>query len=283
MVLVLRPQRRRAHPLGTLETGLRELILERQVEVLRTRLGEHVLAVVPRRGNLLERLRGRHVHDVERNVPRHLGELDGPVGRLPLELGGTGERVEPGIGLAPRQRLADEHVDRDAVLGVHHHDRAALAGILHRPQDLAVVGVEDAGVRHEQLEAGDALVVDEVRHRLQRLLVDAADDLVEAVVDRAVPVGLVVPLGEPVHHVLAGALHGEVDDGGDAAPRRGDRAGLERVGRGGATERELHVGVHVDAAGDHVLAGGVDLAVRERCRSPRPARGRARRRSSRRR
>ena len=61
-------------------------------------------------------------------------------------------------------------------------------------------------------------------------------------------------------HVLAGALHGEVDDGGDATPRRGDRAGLERVGRGRAAERQLHVGVHVDAAGDHVLAGGVDRA-----------------------
>ena len=37
------------------------------------------------------------------------------------------------------------------------------AGRLHGPQDLAVVAVEDARVGHEQLEAGDALVLDELR------------------------------------------------------------------------------------------------------------------------
>ena len=35
-------------------------------------------------------------------------------------------------------------------------------------------------------------------------------------------------------------------------------AGLERVGRLGAAEGHLHVGVHVDAARHDVLAGGVD-------------------------
>ncbi len=134
-------------------------------------------------------------------------------------------------------------------------------GVLHGPQDLAVVGVQDPGVGHEQLEAGDALVVDEVGHRLQRLVVDAADDLVEAVVDRAVAGGLLVPRGECVVDAAAGVLHGEVDDRGDAAPRRGGRAGLERVGRLGAAERHLHVGVDVDAAGHDVLAGRVDRAV----------------------
>ena len=62
------------------------------------------------------------------------------------------------VGLAAGQRLRDEHVDGDAVLGVHHDQAADLGGLLHGPQDLAVVGVEDAGVGHEQLEAGDALV-----------------------------------------------------------------------------------------------------------------------------
>ncbi len=117
------------------------------------------------------------------------------------------------------------------------------------------------GVGHEQLEAGDPLVVDQVGHRLQRLLVDAADDLVEAVVDRAVPGGLLVPLGEPFVHAGVGVLHGEVDDRGDPAPGRGDRAGLEVVGRDGAAERQLHVGVGVDPARDDVLAGGVDRTV----------------------
>ena len=144
---------------------------------------------------------------------------------------------------------------------MHHDRRPALARGLHGPQDLAVVAVEDAGVGHEQLEAGDALVLGEVLHGLERLVVDAADDLVEAVVDGAVAVGLGVPGGQAVDDAGAGGLHREVDDGGDAAPRRGDGAGLERVGRGGAAEGQLHVGVHVDAARDDVLAGGVDDLV----------------------
>jgi hypothetical protein len=68
--------------------------------------------------------------------------------------------------------------------------------LLHRAQDLAVVGVEDARVGHEQLEAGDALVGDELVHRLERVVVDAAEDHVERVVDVAVALGLAVPGGQ---------------------------------------------------------------------------------------
>ena len=64
----------------------------------------------------------------------------------------------------------------------------------------AVVAVEHPRVGHEQLEAGDALVVDELVHRLERVVVDAAEDHVEAVVDRAVAVGLGVPRVEAVLH-----------------------------------------------------------------------------------
>ena len=62
-----------------------------------------------------------------------------------------------------------------------------------RPAGAAVVGVVDARVGHEELEAGDALLVDELAHRLQRGVVHVADDLVEAVVDGAAAVGLGVP------------------------------------------------------------------------------------------
>ena len=106
-----------------------------------------------------------------------------------------------------------------------------------------------------------ALVVHEVGHVLQRLVVDPADDLMEGVIDGAVAVGLAVPLGQTVLHVLAVTLHGHVDDRGHAAPRRRRRTGLEGVRRERATKGQLHVSVHVDAARDHVLAGGVDGAV----------------------
>jgi hypothetical protein len=143
---------------------------------------------------------------------------------------------------------------------VHHDRRAVVRGRLHRADDLPVVAVEHAGVGHEQLEARDPLV-DQLVHRLERVVVHAADDLVEPVVDRAVAVGLGVPGGQAVLDPLAGALDGEVDDRRRPAPRGGRRPGLERVGRERAAERQLHVRVRVDAAGHDVLPGGVDHAV----------------------
>ena len=41
-------------------------------------------------------------------------------------------------------------------------------------------------------------------------------------------------------------------------PHAAAGAGLERVGGERAAERQLHMGVHVDAAGDHVLPAGID-------------------------
>ncbi len=179
---------------------------------------------------------------------------------LVLHLPSACDAVVVGVGLAGLVELLGEYVDGRAVLGVHHGQQPGLGRLLHGAQDLGVVGVEDAGVRHEQLEAGDALV-DQGVHRLERELVDAADDLVEAVVDGAVALGLGVPGGQPVLDPLAVALHGEVDDRRGAAPGRGAGTRLEGVGGGGAAERQLHVGVGVDAAGDDVLAGRVDDLV----------------------
>ena len=182
----LRAQRRRADPLGALEAGRAELVLEGQVEVLRAGLGEHVAALVAGLGDLFERLAGGQVHDVERAVGGDAGQPDRPAGRLGLERLRPGEAVVDRVGLAARERLLHQHVDGRPVLGVHHDHRAVAAGLLHRPQDLAVVAVEDARVGHEQLEAGDALVGDELVHRLERVVVDAAEDHVEGVVDVAV-------------------------------------------------------------------------------------------------
>jgi hypothetical protein len=49
------------------------------------------------------------------------------------------------------QRLLDEHVDRVAVLGVHHHERARLGGDLHRREERLVVDHQRALVGHEEL------------------------------------------------------------------------------------------------------------------------------------
>ena len=77
----------------------------------------------------------------------------------------------------------------------------------------------------------------------------------------ALPDALRHPVVERVPHRLAAVLDGEVDEAGGAAERGGDRAGLEVVGRVGAAERHVEVRVHVDAAGHHVLARGVDRAL----------------------
>ncbi|CAB4852090.1 unannotated protein [freshwater metagenome] len=169
--------------------------------------------------------------------------------------------VELRVGLAAGECLLHQHIDGHTVLGVHHDHRATVGGGLHGLQDLTVIAVEHARVGHEQLEAADALVVHEVLHRLQRLIVDTTDDLVERVVDGALAVGLLVPCGQTLVHVLASALHGHVNDGGGAAPCGRSRAGFEGVAGERAAERQLHVRVHIDTAGDDVLAGSVDDAV----------------------
>lgn len=165
--------------------------------------------------------------------------------------------MEAGVGLAAGQGLLDEDVDGDAVLGVHHDEAAVVGGALHGAEDLSVVGVEDAGVRHELFERGHPLF-DQKIHLLEGVLVHVRDDHVERVVDRAVALRLRVPGVQALAQAVADALHGEVDDRGGAAPGGGAGAGLEGVGGEGAAERQLHVGVRVHTARDDVLAGGVD-------------------------
>src|SRR5207344_441902 len=64
VALLARAQRRRADVLRALEAGRREMLLEREVQVLRARLAEDVPAVAARRGQRLDGLLRRHVHDV---------------------------------------------------------------------------------------------------------------------------------------------------------------------------------------------------------------------------
>jgi len=55
------------------------------------------------------------------------------------------------LGVSLGQRLLHEHVDRVAVLGVHHHERAGLGGNLHGLEERLVVDHQRALVRHEEL------------------------------------------------------------------------------------------------------------------------------------
>ena len=164
------------------------------------------------------------------------------------------------IGLALGDQVRGDDVDRQAVLGVHHDQPAVLPGLLHRPEDRAVVAEEHARVGGEELEVRHALG-DEGVHLLERVVVDVAHDHVEPVVGDRVALGLRVPGVEALAQARPAALDGEVDDRRRPAERRGAGARLERVLRERAAERQLHVGVDVDAAGDDVLARRVDRLV----------------------
>ena len=85
MVIMLRANRRRAHELGTLEAGTREVVFERHIEVLRAGFSEHVEAFMLRGCNFIQRIRSRHVHDVQRHVSRHFRQHDGTMRRLALK------------------------------------------------------------------------------------------------------------------------------------------------------------------------------------------------------
>ena len=112
---------------------------------------------VARERDRLDRLLARDVDDVQR-AAGDARELDRAVRRLALGLGRAGERVPVRLGLAVRERLLHEHVDRVAVLGVHHHERAGHGGDLHRAEERLVVDLQRALVGHEELVGGDALV-----------------------------------------------------------------------------------------------------------------------------
>ena len=83
----------------------------------------------------------------------------------------------------------------------------------------------------------------------------------QPVVDARLTVALGQPGFERLPHGVTHGLQGEVDDRGGAADRRGDGAGAVIVGRHRAAEGHIQMSVHVDAAGHHQQACGVDHRV----------------------
>ena len=161
------------------------------------------------------------------------------------------------FGVLRGERTLHQNVDHATVLRVHADEPAVLGGSRDRFEDRTVVDLKNAGVRHEQLERGDALFDHDV-HFFEDFVRDVANDHVQAVVDRGLAAGLPQPRVARRLERLAHSLHREVDDRGGAAERRGDGTRIKVVRRERPTERELHVGMHVDATRDHVLACRVD-------------------------
>ena len=130
----------RAHATWRPRSRARRAFLERQVEVLRAGLGEHVAAVVAGGARPLERLARRHVHDVQRAVAGDAGQHDRPVGRLALQsrTGGSSR------GTSGRSRRARAPAATSTSMAMPFSacimtSAPLSAGRLHRPQDLPVV------------------------------------------------------------------------------------------------------------------------------------------------
>ncbi len=164
-------------------------------------------------------------------------------------------------GVPGRERLLHQHVDRVAVLRVHHHERAGLGGDLHGLEERLVVDHERALVRHEELVRGHALL-GQPRELLERAaLAQVCDRDVEAHVDDLLPLALSVPDVERLAERLARGLDAEVDVRRRPAERGRRLTGLDVVDRGRAAEGHVEMRMRVDAARQDVAPGGVDDAV----------------------
>src|SRR5258707_1277265 len=154
--------------------------------------------------------------------------------------------------------LLDEDGHGAAVFRVHADEAAVLSCLAHGLKDGGVVEHEDAGVGHEELEAGDAFA-NELAHLFELRGAEIGDDAVEGVVGDGFVVGFLHPGIESMAERLAFVLNGEVDEGSGAAESGGDGAGLEIVGAGSTAKGHVKVGVDVDAAGGHQAPRGVHL------------------------
>src|SRR6266568_3436183 len=207
-------------------------IFEREIQVLRAGFGVSGEAAVACFADFFERLVAGEMDDVDGSAG-HFGEGDGAGGGFCLGGGGTSERVIFGGAFSFGERLLDDHVDGAAVFRVHADEAIVLRGLAHGLEDGGVIEHENAGIGHEELEAGDAFA-NELAHFFELRGAEIGDDAVEGV----------------------------VDERGGASEGCGDGASLEVVGAGGAAKGHVEVRVHVDAAGDDETAGSVDYFAR---------------------
>ncbi len=210
--------------------------------------------------------------DVDR-LADHPGEHDRAPRRLALDRRGAALRVVPLVGLALLQELLLERDDRIAVLGVDGHERAEALGGLHHLDELRIVDADGPAVGHEGLERRDAVLARADGHLLEGVVTEPGDGHVEGVIgDRLLR--LLVPHREPVEQRLPSGRDHEIDDRGRAPGNARRGAGLEIIGALRPHERQLHVHMGVDPAGEDELPRGVDHGVpRALLRQPRADRG----------
>ena len=90
-------------------------------------------------GDLFKRISCRKVNDIQRRVSRDFGELHGAMCRLTLEFWWTGETVKHRIGVTLRNCLRAKHINRNAILGMHHRHHPKISRDLHRSENLSII------------------------------------------------------------------------------------------------------------------------------------------------
>ena len=151
--------------------------------------------------------------------------------------------------------------DGAAVFGVGEDQGAAACRPVEQPEDGPVRDHQRVGVGRVDLEGGDP----GVEHRVELgkglgPLVDEAH--VQAVVDAGLAARQSLPGVERAEEAVAARGGDEVDDARRAAKGRRPGAALKVVARPGGADRQVEVGVRVDAAGHDEKSRGVDDGVR---------------------
>ena len=256
-LLVLFRAERRAHDVrrGDLEVGVAiHGIVDEQVT------GQYLavdpLSFVTGTRNRFERLSAGVVHDIQRRA-QHLGDANRAIGSLALDLGRPRQRM----GFGPRDALFEQlflQAEHElAVFGMHGRYRAEFQRTRKAVHEYFVVGHDGALVRHEVLEAVDAVIANQRAHVLVDAVVPPGHGNVERIVGHRF-LGPVAPLVIGLEQVLLRIRNGEVDDHRRAAREARGRARVEILGRHGAHEWQLHVRVRVDPAGHYELSARVD-------------------------
>ena len=152
--------------------------------------------------------------------------------------------------------LRHQCVDHAAVLAVDAADAALFPQLFQDPVH-GLVPDHHGGIGHIHLEGGDTGGVHVVDLPLD-VSVPVVDGHVEAVIADALAVSFLVPEFQPVAQGFALVGAGVVDNSGGAAVEGSQRTAGKVVGGGGAGHVQIEVGVGVDKAGEHQLAGDID-------------------------
>ncbi len=172
-------QRRGENILGAFEAG-RVHVFERKVKILRTGFGIDRQAAIAGLANFFQRVVATEMNDVDRRSG-HFGQGDGAGRSFGLGRGRAREGVILGSGLAFGQCLLDDHVNGAAIFRMHADHGPGLRGGAHGFEDAGVIEHENAGVGHEELEAGNAFA-HQLRHLGELRVGQVGDDAVKSVI-----------------------------------------------------------------------------------------------------